>query len=271
MSSKASKGQTPQPNPLNNRTRLIAANWKMNHNHLEGIQAVQKLYYHLKDSDYRFAEIAIFPPFTDLRSLQLLIESDRMSLVLGAQNCYFETSGAFTGEISPLMLAKLNVKYVILGHSERRTIFMETDEVVAKKVKAVFDAQMIPLLCVGETLQQREARDTGDVLRRQVKSVAEACSNHSVSSLVIAYEPIWAIGTGVAASPEDAGSAAEIIRTAASEALGGADMGAMRVLYGGSINGSNAKDFLAESRIDGLLVGGASLEADSLVRVIQSS
>ncbi len=268
MSSK--KGLELKPNPRTGRYRLISGNWKMNLNHLEAIQLVQKLYFGLRDVDYSFSEISIHPPLTSLRPIQLLIESDRMRFSLGAQNCYFEASGAYTGEVSASMLSKLNVKYVIVGHSERRRIFGETDVVVAQKVKAVLSEQMTPILCVGESAEEREAGQTDEVLMRQVRLALAELSGETVSTLVIAYEPIWAIGTGLVATPEDAASGAQLIREELGRLYGGSVADRVRVQYGGSVTPTTAHDLLEAEGVDGLLVGGASLDAEAFSRIIRA-
>ncbi|MDA8374877.1 MAG: triose-phosphate isomerase [Actinomycetota bacterium] len=266
----AKKGHELRPNPKTGRYRLISGNWKMNMNHLEAIQLVQKLYFELRDVDYAFAEISLHPPATDLRSVQLLIESDRMRFSLGAQNCYYEASGAYTGEVSASMLAKLNVRYVIVGHSERRRIFGETDAVVAKKVAAVFAGQMTPILCVGETLEEREEGRTDDVVMGQVRAAVSELPGDLVSSLVIAYEPIWAIGTGRVATPDDAASGAQLIREELTSLYGEGVADSVRVQYGGSVTPTTAAELLGAEGVDGLLVGGASLDADAFARVIRA-
>lgn len=261
---------TARPNPRNGRYRLISANWKMNLNHLEAIGAMQKLFYSLRPADYNFAEISIHPPFTDLRSLQLLFDSDRMPFALGAQNCHQDNSGAFTGEVSALMLAKLNVKYVIVGHSERRDLFCETDDVIRAKIEAVFSSSMLPILCVGESFAERERGATESVISEQVRSAVASQSAERAARIVVAYEPKWAIGSGTAATTSDAVAGAQIIRRAVAALHGEATAKAVRVQYGGSVNSANAKELLGEPDIDGLLVGGASLDPESFARVIQA-
>lgn len=257
-----------RPNPKNGRYRLISANWKMNLNHLEAISTAQKLFYLLREQDYHYTEISIHPPFTDLRSLQLLFESDRMPLSLGAQNCSDQPSGAYTGEISAAMLARLSVKFVIVGHSERREYFGESDQLVAAKVKAVLASQMIPLICVGETKEERDGASTDRVVSTSVDAVVRDRTSEEVSSFVFAYEPRWAIGTGRAATPEDAQHAAGVIRQAIAKRHGETTANAVRVQYGGSVNAANAASFMSCAELDGLLVGGASLDPDAFSRII---
>lgn len=259
-----------KPNPLNGRVRLISGNWKMNHTHLEAIAALQKLSFLLKPSDFNFAEISIHAPFTDIRSLQLLIETDRMPFSLGAQNCFFESRGAFTGEISPVMLARLSVKYVIVGHSERRDLFHETDDDVRRKVLAVLENGMLPILCVGESFAEREAGDRDRVIDRQVATAVAALTPERARSVVFAYEPKWAIGSGLAATLEDAIEGAHAIRGVVERLHDLETAAAVRVQYGGSVTSANAREFLTASEVDGLLVGGASLDPDSFARVIQA-
>ena len=259
-----------RPNPKSGRYRLISGNWKMNLNHLEAIQTVQKLFFLLKPQDYSYSEISIHPPFTDLRPIQLLIDSDKMRFTLGAQNCHFEPSGAFTGEISAPMLAKLNVSYVIVGHSERRAYFAESDEVVRAKVEAVFRSQMTPIICVGESYQERQDGLTSDRLHSQVDSAVSFLSPELASRCVVAYEPIWAIGKGAAADPKDAQEGALIIRSVFEELWGNSVSSKVRIQYGGSVNPSNAKEFMELPDIDGLLVGGAALDPDAFARIIQA-
>ena len=188
----------------NERTPIVSGNWKMNNNHFEAIQCVQKLAYLLQKEDFEAVEVTIHPPFTDLRSIQTLIDADQLRLKLGAQNCHPEEKGAFTGEVSPVFLSKLGVQYVIVGHSERRELFGENDDFVARKVAAVQKHGMTPILCVGETLAEREAGTTLDKVRSQVRIALEKRSSEQVKSMVIAYEPIWAIGTGKNATASDA-------------------------------------------------------------------
>src|SRR5690349_661319 len=179
---------------MSERKPLMSGNWKMHHNHFEAIAAVQKLSYNLKEDDYKAVDVSVHPPFTDLRSIQTIIDADRLDIALGAQHCHFEDKGAFTGEVSPAMLAKLNVTYVIAGHSERRELFGETDDLIAKKVKAILAHGMTPILCVGETLDEREAGDTAAKVSGQVAADLDGLTAEQVAGLVIAYEPIWAIG-----------------------------------------------------------------------------
>jgi triosephosphate isomerase len=240
----------------------------MNHNHLEAIQTVQKLGYLLGSDDYDAVDVSVHPPFTDIRSVQTTIEGDKnIQMLLGAQNCYWEEKGAFTGEVAPGMLAKLFVAYVIVGHSERREVFGESDEWVNQKVKAVIKHGMTPIMCVGETLDEREAERTFDKVGGQVVAGLDGVSKDSISSMVIAYEPIWAIGTGKTATADDAQAVCAFIRSTVAERFGAACADGVRIQYGGSVKAANAAELMAQPDIDGLLVGGASLDADEFARV----
>ena len=194
------------------RKPLISGNWKMNLNHFEAIQTVQKLAYLVAKDDLATAEVSIHPPFTDIRSVQTVLDSDKIGFALGAQHCHFDDKGAFTGEVSAVFLSKLNVRYVIVGHSERRELFHETDDAVRAKVGAVLKQGMTPIICVGETLAEREAGTTMDKVTGQVRSALQGCSPAQVATLVIAYEPIWAIGTGKTATSSDAQEVCSAIR-----------------------------------------------------------
>ena len=194
------------------RKPLISGNWKMNLNHFEAIQLIQKLSYLVGKDDFEAVDVTVHPPFTDLRSVQTLIDADDLRFVLGAQNCHAEEKGAFTGEVSAVFLSKLNVRYVIVGHSERRELFHETDDAVRAKVGAVLKQGMTPIICVGETLAEREAGTTMDKVTGQVRSALQGCSPAQVATLVIAYEPIWAIGTGKTATSAQAQEVHALIR-----------------------------------------------------------
>jgi triosephosphate isomerase len=253
------------------RKPLISGNWKMHLNHFEALQLVQKLSYALDDRDFEAVDVAVHPPFTDIRTVQTAIEADRMDIILGAQHCHFESTGAFTGEVSPLMLAKLNVRYVIAGHSERREVFGETDDMVAKKVRAILAAGMTPILCCGETLEEREAGETGTKVDRQIRAGLAGLSADVVAGLVVAYEPIWAIGTGRTATPEDAQTTCAQVRSVVADLVSEEAAAAVRIQYGGSVKAINAAELLAQADIDGLLVGGASLDAEELSRIAKSA
>jgi len=254
---------------MTDRKKLMVGNWKMNATHLETIQMVQKLSYRLESQDYDRVEVVIAPAFTSLRSAQTVIEADRLRIGLGAQNCHWEASGAYTGEISAPMLAKLSVSHVIVGHSERRQGFGETDEMVAKKAGAVAASGMSPIVCVGETLDQREAGEEESVVVSQILSSLARLGPDTMASASIAYEPIWAIGTGRNASADDAGQMAEVIRRTIADKLSSAAAESIRILYGGSVNAANIKDLMAKTDVDGALVGGASLEPDSFAAIVR--
>ena len=251
------------------RKPIISGNWKMHHNHFEAIQCVQKLHYRLESDDFASVEVTVHPPFTDIRSIQTLIESDKMKIGLGAQNCHWEDKGAFTGEIAPAMLAKLDVGHVIVGHSERRELFGETDDSVNKKVKAVIANSMVPILCCGETLEERQQSMAEAKVQGQVREGLAGLSGEMVSKLVIAYEPIWAIGTGETATAEDAQAMCAEVRQVVREAHGDKAADAVRVQYGGSVKPGNIVELMSQTDIDGALVGGASLEADSFAAIVQ--
>lgn len=250
------------------RKDLIAGNWKMNANHLEAIQMVQKLSYRLDSDDYERVDVVVCPPFTSLRSAQTVIESDHLAIKLGAQNVEWRDKGAFTGEVSPSMLQKLSVSYVIVGHSERRALFGETDEIVNRKAKAVIGAGMTPIVCVGETEAERDAGRAEGVVGAQLRASVAGIDPEVVGSIVVAYEPVWAIGTGRTASADDAGAMCTFIREQLREEAGdSADL--TRVLYGGSMNPGNVSGLMAKKDIDGGLVGGASLDPDTFASVIR--
>jgi triosephosphate isomerase len=250
------------------RRPLISGNWKMNLTHLEAIAVVQKLAFILDRRDPSRVEVSIHPPFTALRSVQTVLEADDIPIALGAQDVFWEQRGAYTGEISPLMLAKLNVSYVIVGHSERRQYFAETDEQVNKKVTAALGAGLTPIMCVGETLEEREAGATEDKVLRQLRLGLVGLSAEAVGGLVIAYEPIWAIGTGRTAMPEDAQAVCATLRAAVAADFGAATAGTVRIQYGGSVQPGNCSAVLAQPDVDGALVGGASLDPDEFGQIV---
>ncbi len=252
------------------RKLLISGNWKMHHTHLDAIRVVQKLSYAITDADYERADISVHPAFTSLRAIQTLLDADNIPILLGAQNCHWEDKGAFTGEVSVSMLAKLNVTYVIVGHSERREIFGETDEWVNKKVQSVLAHAMTPIMCVGETLEEREAGGTEEKVSGQVRAGLDGVTKEQVAGLVIAYEPIWAIGTGRNATPEDAQATCAAIRGVVDDVFGAQAAAAVRIQYGGSVKPANAAELLGQPDIDGALVGGASLEADDFAAIVQA-
>lgn len=252
-----------------NRRPLISGNWKMHHNHYEAIQCIQKLAYLLSKDDFAMVDVSIHPPFTDIRSVQTLIDADELRIQLGAQNCHFEDKGAFTGEVSPAFLAKLGVRYVIVGHSERREVFGESGEMVAKKVLAVLKHDMIPILCVGETLEEREAGQTSSKVLGQVREGLASLKVDQVGEMVIAYEPIWAIGTGRTATSGDAQAVIGAIRATVAEVHGAKAAERIRLQYGGSVKAANIAELMAQPDIDGALVGGASLDPAEFARIVQ--
>ncbi len=250
------------------RTPLISGNWKMHHDHFEALRTVQKLSYNLGSHDYTKVNVSVHPPFTDIRTVQTAIESDRMKIIIGAQNCHWEDKGAFTGEVSPLFLAKLNVAYVICGHSERREIFGETDDEVNRKVKAIQAAGMVPIMCCGETDAEREAGEADSKVAGQIRAGLAGVTADLVAQMVIAYEPIWAIGTGKTATPEDAQAMCAQVRAVVSD-IAGSDAGAaLRIQYGGSVKPGNAAELMGQADIDGALVGGAALDADEFAQIV---
>jgi len=257
------------PTDATSRKPLISGNWKMHHNHFEAIQVVQKLSYALSKDTYQAVDVSIHPPFTDLRSIQTLLDADRIPLLLGAQDCHWEDKGAFTGEVSPAMLSKLQVAFVIVGHSERRELFGETDDAVARKVRAVLRHAMTPILCVGETLEERESDSTEAKVSRQIGQALDGLAAEAVASMVVAYEPIWAIGTGRTASAEDAQSICGLIRSKITAGFGAQAGDAVRVQYGGSVKPTNIAELMSQPDIDGALVGGASLDPDEFARIVR--
>jgi triosephosphate isomerase (TIM) len=251
------------------RIPLISGNWKMNLNHFEAIQTVQKLHYLLPKDVYDSVEVSVHPPFTDIRSVQTVIEADDLAIWLGAQHCHFEDTGAFTGEISPAFLAKLDVKLVVCGHSERRDLFGETDEMVNAKVKAILKHAMTPIMCCGESLAEREAGETEAKVLGQVAAGLSGLKADQVAGLVIAYEPIWAIGTGKTATADDAQTVCKAIRNAVAAQFGAPAAAAVRIQYGGSVKAGTTEELMAQPDVDGALVGGASLDPDEFARIVQ--
>jgi len=251
------------------RKPLISGNWKMNLNHFEATATLDKLRYLLTKEDYEAVDVSVHPPFTDIRTVQTFIESEKVQIGIGAQNCHWEEKGAYTGEVAPGMLAKLNVAYVIVGHSERREIFGETDIWVARKVNAVVTHGMTPILCCGETLEEREGAAHHGKITGQIHAGIEALTAEQVAEIVIAYEPIWAIGTGKTASADDAQEVCGWIREKVAQMKGADAAAAVRIQYGGSVKGANAAELMAMPDIDGALVGGAALDPDEFARIVQ--
>ena len=249
------------------RTLFIAGNWKMNKVVNEAKELAEKL---VARSEIIRKSIAVLcPPFTALTTVAKTIESSAFRL--GAQNVYWEISGPFTGEVSPPMLRAVGCQYVIVGHSERRQYFGETDVSVNRRIKAAQHHGLIPIVCVGETLQEREEKKTHDIIKKQIHGVLEGLNNDAVRSLVIAYEPVWAIGTGVNAEPKDADEVHAYIRQLVSTSHSPEIAQGLTILYGGSVTDSNAKDLLGMENIDGALVGGASLKPDAFLKIIETA
>ena len=251
------------------RTPIISGNWKMNLNHFEAIQTVQKLHYSIPNETYDGVDVSVHPPFTDIRSVQTVIEADDLNILLCAQHCHFEENGAFTGEVSPAFLAKLDVKYVICGHSERRELFGETDETVNAKVHAIIKHGMTPIMCCGESLEQREAGETESVVLGQVAAGLTKVTADQVAAMVIAYEPIWAIGTGKTATADDAQSVCGAIRRAIGAQFDADTAASVRIQYGGSVKAGTTEELMAQPDVDGALVGGASLDPEEFARIVQ--
>ncbi len=250
------------------RKPLMAGNWKMNLNHLEAIAVAQKLVYSLDEKDYDAVDVAIIPPFTDIRSIQTLIDGDRLRLTYGAQDLSPEASGAFTGDIAGSMLHKLGCTYVLIGHSERRAIHGESDTLINRKIKAALANELIPIFCVGEELAIRESGAHVSHVIRQVRAGLEGFTKPELKKIVIAYEPVWAIGTGKVATPEDAQEVCAAIREEI-ENIGSAEIAAnMRILYGGSVKSSNVAEIMKKSDVDGALIGGASLDPEELAKIV---
>jgi len=252
------------------RTPLMAGNWKMNLNHIEATGVVQKLAWTLSDYHYDKAksEASVIVPFTDIRTVQNLIEGDKLPLTFGAQDVSVHDSGAYTGEVSATMLAKLDCSYVVVGHSERREYHGETDELINTKAKKVIEAGMTPIICVGEKLEIRKQGTQVPFVLAQVDGVLKGLTGEQVGALVIAYEPVWAIGTGEVATPEDAQEVCGAIRTRVSELFGPAAADSVRIQYGGSVKSSNVVDIMAQPDVDGALVGGASLDPEEFARIV---
>lgn len=249
------------------RKPLIAGNWKMNLNHLEAIAVTQKLAYSLEDRDFDAVEVVILPPFTDLRSVQTLVDGDRLRLIYGAQDISTAASGAYTGEISGSMLAKIGCTYVVIGHSERRANHNETDSVVNAKIKAALANELKPILCVGEELSIREAGSHVEHVLDQLRNALKGFHKPDLKKIVIAYEPVWAIGTGKTATPEDAQEVCAAIRTELRKIGSDEIADNCRILYGGSVKSINTLEIMKEPDVDGALVGGASLDPEEFARI----
>ncbi|WP_404828593.1 triose-phosphate isomerase [Spongiactinospora rosea] len=249
------------------RTPLFAGNWKMNLNHLEAINHVQKLAFSLTGKDFDAVEVAVLPPFTDLRSVQTLVDGDKLRIVYGAQDVSPHDSGAYTGEISAAMLAKLGCTYAVIGHSERRQYHAEGDELVNAKVLAAYRHSLTPILCVGEGLPVRQAGGQVAHSVAQLDGALAKVTAEQAASLVVAYEPVWAIGTGEVATPDDAQEVCGALRVRLAELYDGDVAAAIRILYGGSVKSDNVAGIMAMPDVDGALVGGASLDPAEFVKI----
>ncbi|MFT4200686.1 triose-phosphate isomerase [Gordonia sp. (in: high G+C Gram-positive bacteria)] len=248
--------------PDRTRKPLIAGNWKMNMTHLEAIALVQNIDFRLPNKYYDKVDVTVIPPFTDIRSVQTIVDGDKLLLTYGAQDLSEHDSGAYTGEISGAFLAKLGCTYVVVGHSERRTYHHETDEVVLAKTKAALRHELTPIVCIGEGLEVREAGEHIAFNVEQLKGSLAGLSAAEIAKTVIAYEPVWAIGTGRVASADDAQEVCAAVRATVAELADKAVAEEIRVLYGGSVNAKNIGDLIAQADVDGALVGGASLKAE---------
>ncbi len=249
------------------RKPIIAGNWKLNKTIEEATSLVEDIKVKLMDvSKDEMPEAVVCPVFTALSSVSELVKDSKVKL--GAQNCYWEDNGAFTGEVSLPMLQELKVDYVIIGHSERREYFSETDEMINKKAKAILAKGLVPIICCGETLEQREQGVTDSHIESQIRKALEGISAEDITKSVIAYEPIWAIGTGKTCDSQEANRVIAMIRKVVADVVGQNAADAVRILYGGSVKPETIKEQMAQSDIDGALVGGASLKADSFVGIV---
>ena len=249
------------------RKPLIAGNWKMNLNHLEAIAVTQKLSYSLEEKDYDAVDVTILPPFTDIRSVQTLVDGDRLRLTYGAQDLSPESSGAYTGDISGSMLSKLGCTYVAVGHSERRAIHHEGDELLNRKLKAALANEITPIFCIGEELPIREAGTHVEHVLEQVRNGLKGFHKPDLKKIVFAYEPVWAIGTGKTATPEDAQEVCAAIRVELAKIGSDEIAEAARILYGGSVKSANIVEIMRQADVDGVLVGGASLDPEEFARI----
>ena len=252
------------------RKPIIAGNWKMNKDISEGVVLAQEISNNCEDHWFDDVEVVVCPPHLDLKPVKTVFDFDKMKIGVGAQNVFWEDSGAFTGEVSVPMLKAAGCQWCIIGHSERRQYFSETNEFVNKKAKALIKGGITPIICVGESLEVRDAGDTLEFVCAQVKAALAGIDAAQVEKLVIAYEPIWAIGTGRTATPEQAQEVCHAIRETIAEVFGKDCSEAVRVLYGGSMNPGNVDVLIAEPDIDGGLIGGAALKASSFVQLIKA-
>jgi triosephosphate isomerase len=249
------------------RKPLIAGNWKMNLNHLEAIAVTQKLSYSLEEKDYDAVDVAVLPPFTDIRSIQTLVDGDRLRLTYGAQDLSPDVSGAYTGDISGSMLAKLGCTFVAVGHSERRAIHGEGDELLNRKLKAALANDLVPIFCIGEELAIREAGTHVEHVLTQLRNGLKGLHKPDLKKIVFAYEPVWAIGTGKTATPEDAQEVCAAIRVELAKIGSDEIAEAARILYGGSVKSANIVEIMRQADVDGVLVGGASLDPEEFARI----
>ncbi|NYV75495.1 triose-phosphate isomerase [Streptomyces sp. UH6] len=254
---------------MTTRTPLMAGNWKMNLNHLEAIAHVQKLAFALAEKDYEAVEVAVLPPFTDLRSVQTLVDGDKLKVKYGAQDVSAHDSGAYTGEISGAMLAKLKCAFVAVGHSERRQYHNETDEIVNAKVKAAFKHELTPILCVGEELEVRQAGRHVEHTLAQVEGGLKDVPAEQAETVVVAYEPVWAIGTGQVCGADDAQEVCGAIRGKLAELYSQDVADKIRIQYGGSVKSGNVAEIMSKPDIDGALIGGASLDVEEFVKIVR--
>ena len=260
-------GRGPRTGATGSRLPLMAGNWKMHENHFEAIALVQKLAFTLTGKDFDAVEVAVLPPFTALRSVQTLIDGDKLRISYGAQDLSPHDAGAYTGDISGSMLAKLGCDYVLAGHSERRQYHAETDDLVGAKVQAALRWELTPILCVGEPLEIRQAGTHIEHILSQLDGALKGIPAASVAGIVVAYEPVWAIGTGEVATPADAQEAAAAIRSRISDVHDAETAGGVRILYGGSVKPGSIAPIMAQPDVDGALVGGASLDAGEFAQI----
>ena len=257
--------------PREGRRPLIAGNWKMNMTHLEAIGLVQKLAFTIPERVLDDVEVVVLPPFTALRSVQTLVTGDKLDVGYGAQDLSVNDSGAYTGDVSGLMLAALACQYVTVGHSERRAIHGEDDATVAAKAQAALRHGLVPIVCVGEGLEIRQAGEHVAHCSGQLDASLDGLTAEQIATLVIAYEPVWAIGTGEVATPEDAQEVCGALRARLAERFGPETAATVRILYGGSVKAASTAGILAGPDIDGALVGGASLDADEFAQICQNA
>ena len=258
---------TAKPSGARGRLPLMAGNWKMYGNHFEAIALVQKLAFTLTAKDFDAVDVAVFPPFTSLRSVQTLIDGDKLRIRYGAQDLSAHDEGPYTGDISGSMLAKLGCDYVLAGHSERRQYHAETDELVNAKVQAALRWELTPIVCVGESLDVRKAGEHVNLVLGQIDRSLKDIPAETVVALVIAYEPVWAIGTGEVATPQDAQEMAAAIRSRISQIHDADTAAGVRILYGGSVKPGNIAPIMTQPDVDGALVGGASLDAGQFAQI----